>query len=845
MTAPNARERILPRLIDEEVKESFINYSMSVIVSRALPDVRDGLKPVHRRVLYAMNELGLLPGRPFKKSATVVGDVLGKYHPHGDSSVYDALVRMVQTFSLRYPLVDGQGNFGSMDGDNAAAYRYTEARLMRMAVEMLTDIDKNTVDFAPNFDDRLREPRVLPSGFPNLLVNGSSGIAVGMATNIPPHNLIEVISAVVALIDNAELEPAYLRTLIKGPDFPTGGFVYGRAGIADYQDTGRGRIVMRARAVIEEKESSGRSQIVITEVPYQVNKAKLVIDIADLVREQKLTGISALRDESDRDGIRIVVELKRDAIPRVVLNQLYKHTAMQSTFGVIMLALVPDPNTRQLVPKVLTLKQCLLHYIEHRHEVVVRRTQFDLDKALEREHILEGLKIAVDNIDEVIRMIRAADDTPTASAQLQARFGLSDRQAEAILNLRLAKLTGLEREKLEDELREVREFIVDMRGILESRPRRMEILKGELLALSETYGDDRRTEIVSDEGEFSIEDLIAEEEMVVTISHKGYVKRTALSLYNRQGRGGRGKSSADLKENDFIESFYVASTHTYMLIFTDDGRCFWLKVHELPQAGRNTRGKPIVNLINVIPDTRIRAIVLTREFSDTEFLLFCTKNGTVKKTALSQYSNPRTNGIKAIKIEADDELMGVQVTSGSNDVVLATRHGLSLRFHESDVRQMGRDTTGVKGIELRPADSVVGMVVIKRESTLLVVTELGLGKCSDIEDYRVQKRGGKGILTLNRTVRTGGVVALLEVVPEDELMLMTRQGVAIRLKVSEIRVTGRAAQGVKLVALDDQDVVSAVARVIPEDKDDPDGESADVADGGDVASDADEDTAER
>jgi DNA gyrase subunit A len=823
MTAPNARERILPRLIDEEVKESFINYSMSVIVSRALPDVRDGLKPVHRRVLYAMNELGLLPGRPFKKSATVVGDVLGKYHPHGDSSVYDALVRMVQTFSLRYPLVDGQGNFGSMDGDNAAAYRYTEARLTRMSVEMLTDIDKNTVDFAPNFDDRLEEPRVLPSGVPNLLVNGSSGIAVGMATNIPPHNLREVVAAVIAMIDNPELDGAALRAHVRGPDFPTGGYIYGRAGIADYQDTGRGRIVMRAKAVIEEKESSGRSQIVVTEVPYQVNKAKLVIDIAELVRDQKLTGISALRDESDRDGIRVVIELKRDAIPRVVLNQLYKHTAMQSTFGVIMLALVPDVNTRQLVPKVLTLRQCLGHYIEHRHEVIVRRTQFDLDKALEREHILEGLKIAVDNIDEVIRMIRAADDTPTASLQLQARFGLSERQAEAILNMRLAKLTGLERDKLEEELTEVRAFILEMRGILESRPRRMEIMKGELLKLMETYGDERRTEIVSDEGEFSIEDLIAEEEMVVTISHNGYIKRTPLSLYNRQGRGGRGKASADLKENDFIERFYVASTHTYMLIFTDDGRCFWLKVHELPQAGRNTRGKPIVNLINVTPDTRIRAIVLTREFSDTEFLLFCTRNGTVKKTALSQYSNPRSNGIKAIKVEEGDELMDVQVTSGSNDVVLATRHGLSVRFHESDVREMGRDTTGVKGIELRPGDQLVGMVVIKREATLLVVTENGLGKCSEVSEYRVQKRGGKGILTLNRTAKTGDVVALMEVVPEDELMLMTRQGVAIRSRVSEIRVTGRAAQGVKLVALDDHDVVQAVARVIPDDKDDVDG----------------------
>jgi len=827
MTAPNARERILPRLIDEEIKESFINYSMSVIVSRALPDVRDGLKPVHRRVLYAMNELGLLPGRPYKKSATVVGDVLGKYHPHGDSSVYDALVRMVQDFSLRYPLVDGQGNFGSVDGDSAAAYRYTEARLTKMAVELLTDIDKNTVDFAPNFDDRLEEPRVLPSGFPNLLVNGSSGIAVGMATNIPPHNLREIVSAVVALVDNPGLEPAQLRQMVKGPDFPTGGFIYGRAGITDYQDTGRGRIVMRAKAVIEENEKGNKSQIVITELPYQVNKAKLVQDIAELVREQKLTGISALRDESDRDGMRVVVELKRDAIPRVVLNQLYKHTSMQSTFGVIMLALVPDPNTRQLVPKVLTLKQCLEHYIEHRHEVIVRRTQFDLDKALEREHILEGLKIAVDNIDEVIALIRAAEDTPSASAQLQSRFGLSERQAEAILNMRLAKLTGLERDKLEEELTEVRATIAELRSILESKSRRMEILKGELLKLAESYGDERRTEIVSDDGEFSVEDLIAEEEMVVTITHGGYCKRTPLSQYQAQGRGGRGKAAADLKENDFIERFYVASTHTYMLIFTDDGRCFWLKVHELPQAARNTRGKPIVNLINVTPNTRIRAIVLTKEFTDTESLFFCTKNGTVKKTVLSQYSNPRSNGIKAIKIEDGDELMDVQLTSANNDVVLATRNGMSIRFGEGDVRAMGRDTTGVKGVELRPEDHVIGMVVIKREATLLVVTERGLGKCSDIGEYRVQGRGGKGIKTLDLTQKTGHVVALMEVVAEDELMLMTKQGIAIRSKVSEIRVTGRIAQGVKLVSLDDNDVVSAVARVIPDDKEE--GESAEVA----------------
>jgi DNA gyrase subunit A len=823
MTAPNNRERILPRLIHEEVQESFINYSMSVIVSRALPDVRDGLKPVHRRVLYAMNELGLVPGRPYKKSATVVGDVLGKYHPHGDSSVYDALVRMVQDFSLRYPLVDGQGNFGSVDGDNAAAYRYTEARLTRIATEMLGDIDKNTVDFQPNFDDRLQEPRVLPSAMPNLLVNGSSGIAVGMATNIPPHNLREVTNALVALIEDPDLGVDALRKHIKGPDFPTAGYIYGTAGIRDYQETGRGRIVMRARAVIEERETGNRAQIVVTELPYQVNKAKLLVDIRDQVREGKLEGISDLRDESDRDGMRMVIELKRDAIPRVVLNQLYKHTSMQSTFGVIMLALVPDSVTGQLVPKVLPLKDVLMHFIEHRHEVVTRRTQFELDKAVEREHILEGLKIAVDNIDAVIKLIRAAKDTPTASAQLQTRFKLSERQAEAILNMRLAKLTGLEIEKLEAELKDLRAFIKEMRDILASRPRRMKIIRDELVKVNDTFGDERRSEITNDQGEFSVEDLIAEEDMVITISHTGYIKRTSTSTYRKQRRGGRGLNGQGLKEEDFIEHLFIGSTHDYILCFTDDGRCFWLKVHEIPQAGRASKGKPIVNLINVQPDTQIRAVVPVREFGESQSLLFCTRRGTVKKTALSAYANPRANGIKAIKVGTNDELIDVQVTSGTNDVVLATKHGLSVRFHEKDVREMGRDTTGVKGIELRPDDAVVGMVVIKREATLLVVTEKGLGKCSHIDDYRVQKRGGKGIITVNRTDKTGDVVSLMEVLPEDEIMLITKHGVIIRSSVSQVRVTGRIAQGVKLVNLDEGDLVTAVARVIPEEKGDEDG----------------------
>jgi DNA gyrase subunit A len=842
MTAPNNRERILPRLIDEEIKESFINYSMSVIVSRALPDVRDGLKPVQRRVLYAMNDLGLTPGRAYKKSATVVGDVLGKYHPHGDSSVYDALVRMVQDFSLRYPLVDGQGNFGSVDGDPAAAYRYTEARLTRVAMSMLEDIEKQTVDYQPNFDDRLTEPKVLPSALPNLVVNGSSGIAVGMATNIPPHNMREVVAALHALIDDPETTPDAIRKHIRGPDFPTGAYIYGKQGIRDYLETGRGKVVMRARAVIEEKESSSKSQIVVTELPYQINKARLVEQIADLHREGKVEGISALRDESDRDGMRIVIELKRDAIPRVVLNQLYKHSTMQSTFGVIMLALVPDPGTGQLVPKVMPMKTVLEHYLKHRHEVVVRRTQFDLDKALEREHILEGLKIAVDNIDAVIKIIRAADDTPQASSQLQARFKLSERQAEAILNMRLAKLTGLEIDKLEEELREVQATIADLRGILESRARRMQIMKDELTEAAARFGDERRSEITSDEGEFTIEDLIAEEDMVVTISHSGYIKRTPVTTYRRQRRGGRGASGADLKETDFIERLFIASTHDYIMIFTDDGRCFWLKVHEIPQAGRATRGKPIVNLINTSPETGIRAIVPVREFRDDHFLLFATRNGTVKKSRLSEYGNVRNVGIKAIKIEDGDALIDVQITGGQNDVVLATRHGLSIRFPEGDVREMGRDTTGVKGVTLRPDDRVVSMVVVRRaDATLLLVTEKGMGKVTDLTEYRVQGRGGKGIITGKLTDKTGLLVSLMEVVQDDEIMLITKQGVIIRSAVNEVRNTGRNAQGVRLVNLDAKDEVCSVARVVVETDDGGEpGEPGENGDAPDEAVDGDE-----
>ena len=812
MTAPNSRERILPRLIEEEMQQSFINYSMSVIVSRALPDVRDGLKPVHRRILYAMNELGLVPGRAYKKSATVVGDVLGKYHPHGDSSVYDAMVRMVQDFSLRYPLVDGQGNFGSVDGDPAAAYRYTEARLTRVAIAMLDDIDKNTVDFQPNYDDRLQEPTVLPSRIPNLLVNGSSGIAVGMATNIPPHNLREVAQAVELLVDNPDATVADLRKLIKGPDFPTGGYIYGREGIKDAYETGRGRIVMRARARIEEKESSGKVSIVITELPYMVNKAKLHADIASLVGEKRLEGISDIRDESDRDGMRLVVLLKRDAIPDVVLNQLYKHTTMQSTFGVINLALVKG------APQVMNLKQLIEHFIKHRHEIIVRRTQFDLDAAEAREHILEGLKIAVDNIDEVITIIRSSADTPEADRRLRARFELSEKQTDAILNMRLAKLTGLEIEKLDAELAEVRATIRELKAILASKPRRMAILKEEMAEVALKFGDERRTEILSDQGEFSVEDLIAEEDMVITISHSGYIKRIPVTTYKRQRRGGRGLTGADVKENDWVEHLFIASTHDYLMFFTNKGQVYWLKVHEIPQATRAARGKPVVHCIAIRPDETVAALVPVREFTDDKCLIFATRQGTVKKTVLSAYGNVRSTGICAINVEKGDELIDVQVCDANSDIVLATRAGMSIRFHQADVRDMGRATTGVKGVELDDGDHVIDMVVVRRDATLLVVSEKGYGKRSELVDYRVQKRGGRGIITLKVTAKTGSIVALKEVIPDDELMMITRHGVIIRVPVDGIRVIGRNTQGVRVMNLDGGDALVDVARVVKEDE---------------------------
>ncbi len=808
------QSRVFPRLIEDEMRESFIDYSMSVIVQRALPDVRDGLKPVHRRILYAMHESGLAPNRPYKKSATVVGDVLGKYHPHGDVAVYDSMVRMVQDFSLRYPLVDGQGNFGSVDGDPAAAYRYTEARLAPVATEMLADIDKDTVDFVPNFDDRLVEPTVLPGKIPNLLVNGSSGIAVGMATNIPPHNLGEVVDACLHLIDHPDATIAELMEHVRGPDFPTGGFIHGREGVYDAYTTGRGRVVMRARARVEEREEGRAERIVVSELPFMVNKAKLIEHIAELTREKKVEGIAALRDESDREGMRIVADLKRDAIPEVVLNQLYKHTWMQSTFGVILLALAGG------VPVVMNLREMLAHFIEHRHDVVVRRTRYELDKALEREHVLEGLKVAVDNIDEVIRIIRGSQTTGQAGERLRGRFDLTERQSDAILNLRLARLTGLEIEQLESELAEVRIDIAGYRSVLESRERRFSIIKDELAEVVAKYGDSRRTEIIDDQGSLSVEDLIADEEMVITVSHTGYLKRLPVDTYRRQARGGRGIAGMDTKEEDWVEHLFLASTHDYLMFFTRRGQCYWLKVHRIPQAGRASRGKPVVNLLNIGQDERVAALVPVREFSDRRYLLFATRDGVVKKTALSAYGNVRSVGINAINIRAGDELIGVQLTDGTSDVVLATRLGKAIRFSEQDVREMGRVAGGVRGVRLGGDDRVIGMVATTDggDATLLVVTERGMGKRTRVSEYRLQRRGGKGLINIRVGPKTGPVVAIKPISGGDELMVITRRGIVNRQSADGIRVIGRNTQGVRLVNLDPEDTVMDVARVVPEEE---------------------------
>ncbi|MDX1623427.1 MAG: DNA gyrase subunit A [Gemmatimonadota bacterium] len=813
MALEQGRERIIPRYIEDEMRESFIDYSMSVIVSRALPDVRDGLKPVHRRILYSMSEVGLGPGRPYKKSATVVGDVLGKYHPHGDAAVYDAMVRMVQAFSLRYPLVDGQGNFGSIDGDSAAAYRYTEARMAPIAAEMLADIEKETVDFVPNFDDRLEEPSVLPARLPNLLVNGSSGIAVGMATNIPPHNLGEVVDGLCALVDDPEIDVDGLMEHIRGPDFPTGGFIMGSEPIREAYESGRGRVVMRARAITETK-SSGRESIVITEIPYQVNKTKVIEQIADLVRSKKITEISDLRDESDRDGMRIVVELKRDAIPQVVLNQLYSSTQLQWTFGVINLALVDGQ------PREMGLKETLQHFLDHRHDVVVRRSEYDLEQAEERLHIVEGLRIAVDNIDAIIALIRGAEDTDAAQRGLMEEFELSERQARAILDMQLRRLTGLEREKLESEHEELLQTIARLEELLGSRRMRMEVVKEELREIAETYGDPRRTEIMPGEADLSIEDLIAEEDMVVTMSHTGYVKRIAASTYRRQRRGGRGITGMGTKEDDWIERLYVANTHDYLLILTERGQCHWLKVYDIPQGGRAHRGRPIVNLLEMQSGDSIADVIPVREFDDEHYVLMATEGGQVKKTVLSAYGNPRRGGIIAMSVDEDDKVISAQLTDGTNDVMLATRKGQAIRFEESEVRDMGRDTQGVKGITLQGEDDgVLGMVIVKNEeNAVLAVTENGYGKRTRIRDYRVTHRGGKGVKTLKPTKKTGDLVAVKEVVEQDELMIVTTGGIIIRMPVQGIRIQGRATQGVKLINLEEGHRVGDVARVVREDE---------------------------
>jgi DNA gyrase subunit A len=804
-------EKVVPVSLEEEMKSSYIDYAMSVIVARALPDVRDGLKPVHRRVLFGMHELGVPFNKPYKKSARIVGEVLGKYHPHGDSSVYDTMVRMAQEWSLRYPLVDGQGNFGSVDGDSPAAMRYTEARLSKIADEMLRDLDKNTVDFSANFDDTLQEPTVMPSYLPNLLVNGASGIAVGMATNIPPHNLSEVVEGLVTIIDDPKLKAEDLIKIVKAPDFPTGGIIYGYEGVREALLTGRGRVVIRAKANIETLKND-RENIVITELPFQVNKASLIEKIAELVRDQKIEGISNIRDESDRDGMRVVIEMKRDGQPAVTLNQLFKHTQMQVTFGVIMLALVNG------APKVLTLREMMDHFLNHRMEVLVRRTQFDLDAAERRAHILEGFIIALDNIDEVIDTIKKSRDVETAKNNLMRKFKLSEVQAKAILEMRLQRLTGLERKKIEEEYKEVIKVIQKLKAILASEKLRKQIIKDELLALKEKYGDERRTEIIYDFKEFALEDIIAEEDVVVTISHQGFIKRFPVSGYRRQARGGKGVTGAGTKEEDFIEHMFVASTHHYIMFFTDKGKCYWLKVHEIPEGGRAAKGRSILNLIEKEKEEKISAFVTVKDFTDDKFVVMFTKKGTIKKTVLSAYSNIRRGGINAINLTAGDFLIEAKLSEGNNDIIIGTKHGMAIRFKEKDVRDMGRTATGVRGINLGKNDEVIGAIVVRNATSLLVVTEKGFGKRSEIEDYRLTKRGGKGVITVKTSDKTGLLMAMKEVNDSDELVIITTGGMVIRQNLKEIRVMGRNTQGVRLIRLNDDDAIADIARVIPEEE---------------------------
>ena len=806
-------DRIIPINIDEEMRSAYIDYSMSVIVSRALPDVRDGLKPVHRRVLFGMSELGNFSNRPYKKSARIVGEVLGKYHPHGDSSVYYAMVRMAQLWSLRYPLIDGQGNFGSVDGDSPAAMRYTEARLKKLAEEALADLEKNTVDFQPNFDESLSEPTVLPTKFPNLLINGTSGIAVGMATNMPPHNLPDTIEAIIAYIDDPEVSMEVLIGKIKAPDFPTGGIIYGYAGVREAFETGRGRIVVRGRAEIETTEN-GREKLIITEIPYMVNKAEMIIKIAEMVNEKKIDGISNINDESDRTGMRIVIDIKRDEMASVVLNKLYKFTALQTAFNVNNIALVKGR------PRMLNLKDLIHYFVEHRHEVVIRRTQYDLDQAEKKAHILRGLIIAIDNLDAVIAIIRAAKTPDEARENLCSNFELDDIQARAILDLRLQKLTGLERDKIHEDYTELCKMIEYYKEVLSQEPLRMQIIKDELNEIKSLYGDERRTEIVYASEEFNPEDFYADEDMVITISHMGYIKRTPLTEFRTQSRGGIGSKGSSTRDEDFLEHMFIATMHNTLLLFTEKGKCFWLKVYEIPEGTKISKGRAIQNLISIEPDDQVRAYINVKSLKDEEyinnnFIILCTKKGTIKKTSLEAYSRPRQNGVNAITIRENDQLLEAKLTNGENEMMLAVKSGKAIRFHEKHARAIGRTASGVRGITLGSEnDELVGMVCVANdEDDILVVSEHGYGKRSKIEDYRVTNRGGKGVKTINVTEKTGALVSIKNVTDGDDLMIITEAGVTIRLSVGEIRMTGRAAQGVKLINLREDDSIASVARV--------------------------------
>ena len=803
--------KIIERDIEDEMKTAYIDYAMSVIVSRALPDVRDGLKPVHRRILYTMYEDGLTSDKPYRKSATTVGDVLGRYHPHGDSSVYDAMVRMAQTFSLRYPLIDGHGNFGSIDGDGAAAYRYTEARMSKIAEIMLTDIEKNTVDFMPNFDDRLQEPTVLPAKIPALLVNGSSGIAVGMATNIPPHNLTEVINGIIKIIDDDNVTDEQLMQIIKGPDFPTGGMILGREAIKQAYTTGKGKITVRAEAEIEEM-SNGKQKIIVTSLPYQVNKAKLIENIANLVKEKRIEGISELRDESDRENaVRIHIGLKKDANARVVLNQLYKNTQMQDTFGVIMLALVDGQ------PRILTLRQCLDYYIDHRKGVILRRTQFELDKALARAHILEGLKIALDNIDEVINIIRSSYDD--AKERLMERFGLSDIQAQAILDMRLKTLSGLQREKIEEEYNELMKLIAHLREILGSEKLVFEIIKEELTEVKEKYGDERLTKIVAAEGEFNEEDLIKEEQMVVALTHFGYIKRMPIDTYRSQKRGAKGISGISTREEDFVKQIFTTSTHDTVLFFSNKGKLYRLRGYEIPEAGRTAKGTAIVNLLSLDAGEKISAVIPISDFEDSKYLLMATKNGLIKKTPLQEYNSSRKTGLLAITLKDDDELIDVRLTDGQDNVVLVTEKGLCITFDEKDVRPVGRSAQGVLGIRLDEDDNVIGMESIVSNNkgvTLLAITENGFGKRTELDEYRVQNRGGRGVITYKITPKTGNIVGIRMAKEDDDVMLITNSGTIIRINVKDVSILGRATQGVTLMRTNENEKVVSIETVEPE-----------------------------